>query len=663
MSWLPKDSSRGFWGSVTAFLLICAWMAAIGNIGKATLLFSSLYLLAFVLLFLMMRWFPREWTTRQQWIVLLGMAIVARFLFLDFAPSDDICRYIWEGYLLNKGYNPFFHAPDSPVVEPFIRELPQIWQEINHKDATACYPPLSMLLFRAAAFIAPTKTFFNLIILLFDLATVVILLLILREKQLPLARILLYALNPLVLVFLAGEGHLDAIQNFFIWLGIYFLLRQHPRRGFIALGCAIMSKYFSVLLIPFLLTKKHAKYLLAFFATILLLYLPFWQTGSRLFTSLQPFGLVMHYNDSLTVYLRSWFGSSATLVSLILLTGCCALIFLVVHDRLKSCYLAVACLLLLISTLHPWYLTLLTPFLIFFPSRAWLWLHAGVVFTFPVLHYAYYTGVFQEIHWIKWFEYLPFYAILLWDILRNRPYFTGRDFRPVKDLSVIIPTLNEAQHIRQCLASLAQEKAVREIIVVDGGSTDDTRAIVSQSGDRVLEASKGRGLQIRAGVEQANGDVIMILHADCQLVQGISERIIAALQKYPQYPGGAVGMRYAQRPFSSRIVEWLNNGRARWTGIAFGDQAQFFRREALSLFGGMPEQMLMEDVELSMRLKEIGSVCFLPQGVTVSNRRWTQKGFCVNFCRVIRFCFSYLIQRRLEFGDSTRRDFYERYYT
>ena len=663
MNWLPKNSSEGFWGSVSGFLIACAWMAAIGNIGKSTLWFSGLYLLAFLLLFLMIRWFPREWSTRQQWIFLLGMSIVVRFLFLDFPASDDTCRYIWEGYLLNKGCNPFLHAPNSAVVEPFIKDLPQIWQAINHKDATACYPPLAMLIFRGAAFIAPTKLFFNFIILLFDLATVVILLLILREKQLPLVRVLVFALNPLVLVFLAGESHLDAIQNFFIWLGIYFFLRQKTRRSFIALGCAVMSKYFSVILVPFFVTRKNAKYLVAFFGTILLLYLPFWQTGLRLFTSLQPFGLVMHYNDSITVYLRSWFGSSATLVSLILLTGCCALIFLVAHDRLKSCYLAFACLLLLISTLHPWYLTLLTPFLIFFPSRAWLLLHAGVVFTFPVLHSAYYTGVFQEIHWIKWFEYLPFYGLLLWDTLRNRPYFTDRHFRPVKTLSIIIPTLNEAQHIRHCLDSLAYQKGVHEIIVVDGGSIDETRAIANQSGARVLEASKGRGLQIRAGVEQAAGDVIMILHADCWLVQGISDRVINILQKHPQYSGGAVGMRYAQRPFSSRILEWLNNSRVRWTGIAFGDQAQFFRREALPLFGGMPDQMLMEDVELSMRLKEAGPLCFLPYGVIASNRRWTEKGFFTNFYRVVWLCLSYLIQRRLEVGDRIRRDFYDRYYT
>jgi hypothetical protein len=121
-------------------------------------------------------------------------------------------------------------------------------------------------------------------------------------------------------------------------------------------------------------------------------------------------------------------------------------------------------------------------------------------------------------------------------------------------------------------------------------------------------------------------------------------------------------MRYLHRSLPGRFIEWLNNTRARFTGIAFGDQAQFFRREVLPEIGGFPDQMLMEDVELSMRLKTSGPVCFLSQGVAVSNRRWEKKGFGANFMRVVWLCLSYLVQRRLGLGDIKRQDFYERYY-
>ena len=79
--------------------------------------------------------------------------------------------------------------------------------------------------------------------------------------------------------------------------------------------------------------------------------------------------------------------------------------------------------------------------------------------------------------------------------------------------------------------------------------------------------------------------------------------------------------------------------------------------------GGYPDQMLMEDVELSMRMKENGLTLFVPNGVAVSERRWIKMGFCKNFIRVVTLCLTYLVQRRLEMGDSARKDFYSRYYT
>ena len=376
-----------------------------------------------------------------------------------------------------------------------------------------------------------------------------------------------------------------------------------------------------------------------------------------------PFGTVMHYNDSLTVLLREIFGTQTTFVSVILLSFCFAVMYILVHDPLKSVYLAVGCLLLLIATLHPWYLTLITLFLVFFPSRAWLYLHIAVVFTFPVLHVAYYTGVFQEIHWVKWFEYLPFYALLIWDTFKKTQVFPARHFAPVRSISLIIPTLNESANIRQCLASIEKNRTVLETIVVDGGSTDDTQEIARQVGAHVIQAPKGRGYQIYAGVSQASGDVILILHADCLLDTDILPQILHKLNEYPYYIGGSVGMAYLTQTFAKRIIAGLNNSRARWTGIAFGDQVQFFRREALPLIGGYPEMMLMEDVELSMRLKEHGSLCFLPKGVLVSTRRWERMGTLYNVRRVLWSCLSYLVQRRLGIGDPQRRDFYDRYYS
>jgi hypothetical protein len=178
-----------------------------------------------------------------------------------------------------------------------------------------------------------------------------------------------------------------------------------------------------------------------------------------------------------------------------------------------------------------------------------------------------------------------------------------------------------------------------------------------------VNAKKGRGVQIKTAISSCQGDVILVLHADCSIRMGISDVIIQELNKNPQCIGGALGMEFVHGTVRSRIIARLNNARARWVGIAFGDQAQFFRKAALPLMGGFPELMMMEDLELSMRLKENGEVCFIPNGVAVSNRRWETVGFLTNGTWIIRRCFHYLVKRRLGTGGASARESYGRYYS
>ena len=154
----------------------------------------------------------------------------------------------------------------------------------------------------------------------------------------------------------------------------------------------------------------------------------------------------------------------------------------------------------------------------------------------------------------------------------------------------------------------------------------------------------------------------MILHADCLIRQGVTGRVMEELNGNPRAIGGCLGMSYFDPSLKNGFIARVNNARAIWTGISFGDQGQFFRREALPLMGGFPEVMLMEDVELSMRLKEQGSLCFVPRGVTVSKRRWGNVGFLSNVGRVVCNCVVYLVRRRLGIGDSSGGDLYGRYY-
>jgi rSAM/selenodomain-associated transferase 2 len=365
------------------------------------------------------------------------------------------------------------------------------------------------------------------------------------------------------------------------------------------------------------------------------------------------------HNESIAFVLNMLFGDSAFLAGGALLGATLGVVFLVVHDPMRSAYLVHGTALLLLSTLNSWYLALIIPFQVFFPSRGWLYLQAVTV---PAVLWQHHTALFYDSGVLKLLEYGPFFGFLVWDTFRDKRVFSGTRFREVKKLSVVMPVLNESKTIRSALEALKREKTSPEIIVVDGGSDDGTREIAAGLGVQVMKAPKGRGLQIKAGIDRSTGDAVMILHADCLIRQGVTGRVMEELNGNPRAIGGCLGMSYFDPSLKNGLIARVNNARAIWTGISFGDQGQFFRREALPLMGGFPEVMLMEDVELSMRLKEQGSLCFVPRGVTVSKRRWGNVGFLANIGRVVCNCVVYLVRRRLGIGDSSGGDLYGRYY-
>jgi rSAM/selenodomain-associated transferase 2 len=279
-----------------------------------------------------------------------------------------------------------------------------------------------------------------------------------------------------------------------------------------------------------------------------------------------------------------------------------------------------------------------------------------------VLGHEFRTGVFQEIAWLKLPEFLPFFGLLAWGLFRKGSLFGPQTYRKPESISVIIPTLNEAENIGRVLKDLRHRPWIREIIVSDGGSDDDTVAVAKAFGARVIANGRGRGGQVRLAAEAANGDVLLILHADAALQQGATERIIQALTADRGAAGGCFGMQFTDSNPARRIIAALNNLKAALTGISFGDQAQFVRAEALRRMGGFPDLMLMEDVELSLRLKSAGGTLYLAGGVTVSGRRWREGCFLDNLWTVVRLFFGYLLARRLGGCQGTNAAYYRKYY-
>ena len=595
---------------------------------------------------------------------IFALGILGRLIFLRYPVGNDVFRYVWEGYIQNLGFNPFNYSPLSPALAEVARgDLYAIWRQINHPEFSAAYPPVALLFFRFLAWLSADPFFFKTAMIGFDIGVMIVLMLMIKQRGILSSRLLLYAANPLILLYISGEGHLDIIQVFFLCLALYLILcKKSPAIGFLMLGLAILSKYFALVALPFLVSGENRTKSFAVLIP-LILYIPYMDAGAGIFQSLGEFGTYFHYNDSMTVLLRYLLGGHNVFVPVCLMGICLVWVYLFVHDQLRSVYLALGCLLVFLPTLHPWYLVLIPPFLVFFPSRAWLYLQAAVVFTFPISAVELNSGVFREISWLKLFEYVPFYGLILYGLFKGGFLFRDKSYAKPMCISAVIPTLNESGSLMRCLESLQNRTALNEIIVADGGSSDGTSSLAARLGARVVESPKGRGLQIRKGVESASGDVIVILHADCAVKRGVFKKILKKLESDPYTVGGAVGMQFERNNPKTMVIAFLNNLRTFLTGISFGDQAQFFRTETLAASGGFPSMMLMEDVELSLRLKEVGRLIFLPKGISVSGRRWLSNGFTSNLMTVFHLFPRYLIERRFCRHNTLKRNYYDIYYS
>jgi rSAM/selenodomain-associated transferase 2 len=193
-------------------------------------------------------------------------------------------------------------------------------------------------------------------------------------------------------------------------------------------------------------------------------------------------------------------------------------------------------------------------------------------------------------------------------------------------LSIVVPALDEAANLARLLPGLVAREREAEVLVVDGGSADESRAVVARvPGVRWVSASRGRARQMNAGARAAHGDVLLFLHADTMLPDGAGTAVLAALAD-PAVVGGRFDVRLDSRRPLLALVGWLMNRRSRLTGISTGDQAIFVRRAVFDALGGYPDIPLMEDVELTRRLKRRGRLAALGLRVVTSARKWENEG-------------------------------------
>ena len=206
-------------------------------------------------------------------------------------------------------------------------------------------------------------------------------------------------------------------------------------------------------------------------------------------------------------------------------------------------------------------------------------------------------------------------------------------------LSIVVPVLNEAAEIETTLQALAPLRTRGcEVIVVDGGSADDTLALAKSLADRTIAAPRGRASQMNAGGATAKGDVLLFLHADTRLPENADALVIDALSR-SRRAWGRFDVRFTKGALP--LIAWTMNVRSRLTGIATGDQAMFATRKAFESVGGFPEIALMEDIALSARLKRISRSACVSARVTTSPRRWQKHGTIRTILLMWRLRFAY----------------------
>lgn len=193
-------------------------------------------------------------------------------------------------------------------------------------------------------------------------------------------------------------------------------------------------------------------------------------------------------------------------------------------------------------------------------------------------------------------------------------------------LSIIIPTLNESGCITSTLVPLQPLRAAgHEIVVVDGGSSDDTVSLATPLADHLSISPPGRARQMNAGAAMSSGEILLFLHADTFLPPSTHGLLIQKLAD-TRRRWGRYDVRLSGEHPLLRVIEIMMNLRSRWTEIATGDQAIFVEKDLFNAVGGFPPLPLMEDIALSRTLKRHGPPLCLREYVISSSRRWETRG-------------------------------------
>lgn len=450
-------------------------------------------------------------------VLVLGLAVVLRAAAFQpgAAPplSNDLNRYAWDARVQAAGINPYRHSPTDGRLRA-LRDR-EIWPGINLPSWKTIYPPGAEASFLLARGIfgdrlrATTWLF-----LTAEALTAGLLLLILRRARAPLERVGVYALHPLAISEIAGNGHVDAL----VALALAALLAVWQARRFTLAGVpvalATLVKLGPILLVPALARRAGRRFVALAVALVILGYIPYLSVGSGVLGSLLTLERRLHFG-SLLPPLAALIGRPAAHVLLgallaLVLAAVAAREPETVQDVARSMLLVLGTLLLVQDYLQPWYGLALLPLLVLVPAPGWLWLTGAL----PLLY------LFQPSDnslpvWVRPVLYGPFAVAALGAVGRRRRPLVHRPepLRAKPRVALVVPVLDEEEALPALLAEVPDD--VDEVILVDGGSRDRTVEVAHAAGARVLsEPRRGYGRACATGAAATTADVIAFMDGD-----------------------------------------------------------------------------------------------------------------------------------------------------
>ena len=433
-----RDTTRPrvFW-PLAALVLVGAWAAMgwMGSVRTHPVEMVALFLVACLSWALACRG-VLSGTQRPPVPWILAIALLCRLAALPGEASDDMARYRWEGLVQLAGDDPYRQPPDDPSLIPLAAQFAD-HGDINHPDWPAIYPPGMQLWQRAVASISPTPLAFKLSFLLAEALLFAALLAWLKHRSLPPERLLLFAWSPLSVYATALEGHHDVVAAAALVACLLALETRRPTLAALWFCAALLTKGFALAALPALVLRGRAslgqpepshgavippRSWLAGLALIALVSAPFlaFVPNTGPLPSVLRFGSDLHYNDSVHDLIARVVGSDASrpLAALAWIAGAAWVLRRSPPDTARRVALLLAGLLLVLPTMHPWYLMALLPLLCLFPWWGWLALGASVCLTWlPHLEISA-TGRWVEWHEVKLPEYAPLFAWLAWRLFK-----------------------------------------------------------------------------------------------------------------------------------------------------------------------------------------------------------------------------------------------------